>query len=62
MGIASWAPLIKMTIVKLISFGDLDLKKKKKKKKLMFRIVFLELFSIQKRFVIRSNICTSAVA
>ena len=28
MGVASWAPLIKMTIVKLISFGDLNFKKK----------------------------------
>ena len=33
MGIASWAPLIKMTIVKLISFGDLNLKKTKNKNK-----------------------------
>ena len=33
MGMASWVSLIKMTIVKLISFDDLNLKKKKKMKK-----------------------------
>ena len=38
MEIASWAPLTKMTIVKLISFGDLNLKKKKK---IMFHKGFL---------------------
>ena len=37
MGIASWAPLIKMTIVKLISFGDLNLKKKQKQKKKKYK-------------------------
>ena len=40
MGVADWAPLIKMTIVKLISFGDLNFKKKKEKK-IMFHKGFL---------------------
>ena len=42
MGVAAWAPLIKMTIVKLISFGDLNFKN------YHVPLGFLKLFSIQK--------------
>ena len=53
MGIASWAPLIKMTIVELISFGDLNLKKQTNKqtknnnKKIMFHKGFLNFSSFK---------------
>ena len=46
-----------MTIVKNISFGDLNLKKNNHVPE-----EFLELFSIQNCFVIRSTKCAPAVA